>query len=570
MGRWRKAIFERLLRPRVRAEEEEIGRHVRELEKEVESHRGTLERLAAKERDLQVVTDTMPAAVCRTGNDLRFVWMNPLYCAWIGRAAADALGKPVAEVLGEEQMRAIEPHVARVLKGEQVQYERLAELPGLGRRWISALFAPILDASGKVDGWVSITTDIHDRKMAEHALRAADRRKDDFLATLAHELRNPLAPIRNAVAILDRKSALDSEVAWSHGVIARQVEQLSRLIEDLLDIERISHGKFLVRKERIALERAIDMALEMSRPWIHAAGHRLSVLMPPGELLLEADPARLAQVFSNLLNNAAKFTEPQGEIRLAVATQGDSVIVTVEDNGIGFAPEVASRLFNAYTQLSAGPQRTRAGLGIGLSLVRGIVALHGGSVKAESDGEGRGARFTVRLPLAAVDRPGGRAGLAKSGETDDRRDAAVVRRSPASGLRVLVADDNRDAADSLKRILALYGFEAQVAYDGESALALAERFAPQLAILDIGMPGANGYEVARGMRSRSAGGLKLIALTGWGQEGDRQRALDAGFDFHLTKPVDPEVLSELLLRVAAGEESARAAAQGGGALPKRA
>jgi two-component system CheB/CheR fusion protein len=429
------------------------------------------------------------------------------------------------------------------LKGESVQYERLADLPGLGRRWINCIYTPVLDASGSPDGWVTIATDAHDRRLAEDALKAADRRKDDFLATLAHELRNPLAPIRNAVAILGRKSTLDAEVAWSRDVIVRQVEQMSRLIDDLLDIERISRGKFLVRKERVPLERAIDMALEMSRPYITSAGHRLSVVMPSERVLLDADPARLAQVFSNLLNNAAKFTEPRGEITLTAQLDGNAVLVRVEDNGIGFAPDVASRLFRPYSQLATTQDRARGGLGIGLSLVQGIVGLHGGSVEAKSAGPGRGAEFTVRLPIAAS--------TPRPAEGDEPREAA--RAEPVS-LRILVADDNKDAADSLQRVLELYGHEVRVAYDGEAALELAARFEPDIAILDIGMPGANGYDVARAMRVSRGSRVTLVALTGWGQEGDRRRAIEAGFDFHLTKPMDPSVVNDLVAQVAARTE----------------
>ena len=514
---------------------------------DIDERKRAAEALRAAQEDLQLITDNMPAALCRTGNDLRYLWMNPLYARWLGRPAKEAVGQPVADIVGPAQMREIAPYIARVLKGEQVRYERLADLPGLGRRWVAGVFSPMLDASGQAaEGWVTILTDIHDRKTAEEALRQADRRKDDFLATLAHELRNPLAPIRNAVTILARKSALDPEISWSREVITRQVDQMSRLVDDLLDIERISRGKFLVRKERIELERAIDMALEMSRPYITAAGHRLSVLMPSERVVVDADPTRLAQVFSNLLNNAAKFTEPQGTISLSASTDGRSVVVSVEDSGIGFPPEAGPRIFNSHHREAAGLARgdvgtgiSPAGLGIGLSLVQGIVLLHGGSVEARSAGPGRGAEFLVRLPLASFE--------SRAGVRPTRQDEALV---PSSGCRVLVADDNKDAADSLQRILSHLGYEVEVAYDGEAAIALAERFAPRVAILDIGMPRSNGYQVARALRSRYGREVALIALTGWGQEGDRRQAMEAGFDRHLTKPVDPAVLHGLLIEIA--------------------
>jgi PAS domain S-box-containing protein len=506
-----------------------------------DSKRGADDLRAAQEQ-LQVILDTLPNGVCRTGNDLRYMWMNPVYARWLGKPAKQLVGQPVAEVLGQEVMREIAPYLARVMNGEPVQYERLANFPGLGRRWVSAAFTPVLDANGNADGWVTIMSDVHDRKQFEQSLRDADRRKDDFLATLAHELRNPLAPIRNAVAILGRKGSPDPEVAWSREVISRQTEQMSRLIEDLLDIERISRGKFLVRKERIPLERAIDMALEMSRPYITAAGHRLSVLLPTGTIEVDADPTRLAQVFSNLLNNAAKFTSPHGDIQLSVTVEGREAVVSVEDNGIGFPPEVATRLFKPYAQLTdrltSAQERVGGGLGIGLSLVHGIVALHGGKVEARSAGPGRGAVFTVRLPLSAE---------GASSEAVPRRDQSV----PAPGLRVLVADDNKDAADSLERILGFYGYDVKVAYDGKAALAAARAFDPHFAVLDIGMPGADGYEVAREMRGRQGRNVTLVALTGWGQEADKRRSMEAGFDYHLTKPVDPQQLNDLLIDVAA-------------------
>ena len=510
---------------------------------DIDDRKRAAEALRDAQEELQLITDNMPAAVCRTGNDLRYLWMNPTYARWLGRPAKEAMGQPVADIIGPAQMREIAPYVARVLKGEQVQYERLADLPGLGRRWIAGVFSPILDASGQPDGWVTILTDIHDRRMAEDALREADKRKDDFLATLAHELRNPLAPIRNAVAILARKGSLDPELSWGREVITRQVEQMSRLIDDLLDIERISRGKFLVRKERVDLERAIDMALEMSRPYITAAGHRLSVLMPSERVVVDADPTRLAQVFSNLLNNAAKFTEPRGSISLSATTDGRTATVSVEDSGIGFPPEMATRLFKPYAQVAGTHDRSRGGLGIGLSLVQGIVALHGGTVEARSEGPGRGAQFIVRLPLAGF--------AERTGAREAPREGFAA---PAPGFRILVADDNKDAADSLQRLLAHAGYDVRVAYDGETALAVGRSFAPRVAVLDIGMPGLTGYEVARGLRELFGGAVTLIALTGWGQESDRRRAMESGFDHHQTKPLDPQVLGELLARAAAAAE----------------
>ncbi|HEY6822069.1 MAG TPA: PAS domain-containing protein [Burkholderiales bacterium] len=493
------------------------------------------------QEQLRIIMDTVPAAIAWTDRDLRLRWTNANYASWFGVAQERLAGMAVGQLIGPEGIAAIKPHVERVLRGEQVQYERLAELPSLGRRWISAVFTPTYDADGRMDGWVTIATDIHDRKLAEDALREADRRKDEFLAILAHELRNPLAPIRNAVAILKRKGgAGDPELTWSRGVIERQVAQMTRLIDDLLDIERISRGKLLLRKERVPLERIVDLALETTRPQINAAGHRLSVVLPTEPVILDADPTRLGQVLANLLINACKYTEQRGTISIAAAVERGKLSLSVEDNGIGFGPELASQLFKPFSQLAAGAARATGGLGIGLSLVQGIVTLHGGTVEAHSEGPGRGSRFTVELPIAP------RSPALSRGGPAEAPDAGAASRAP--GVKILVADDNKDAADSLSRLLQLSGHRVSVAYDGASALELADAFTPRVAVLDIGMPGINGYEVARDFRARYGEGVMLIALTGWGQEADRQRSREAGFDHHLTKPVEPAQLEALIAR----------------------
>jgi PAS domain S-box-containing protein len=502
------------------------------------------EALRNAQEQLRIVMDTVPAAIVWTDRDLRLRWTNANYARWFGVAPERLPGMAVGQLIGTHGIAAIKPYVERVLRGEQVHYERLADVPTLGRRWISAVFTPTYDADGQIDGWVTIATDIHDRKLAEDALREADRRKDEFLAILAHELRNPLAPIRNAVAVLARKGGDDPELTWGRGVIERQVAQMTRLIDDLLDIERISRGKLLLRKERVALERVVDLALETARPQINAAGHRLSVVLPTEPVLLEADPTRLAQVFANLLINAAKYTEQRGTISVTASLEAGKVSVSVEDNGIGFGPELASQLFKPFSQLAAGSTRSIGGLGIGLSLVHGIVALHGGGVEAHSDGAGRGSRFTVQLPVVTRVEPRARG---------DARSAHAAG-APSAGLPILVADDNKDAADSLSRLLQLSGHRVRVAYDGASALELAENFPPRIAVLDIGMPGINGYDVARDFRARYGGAVMLIALTGWGQEADRKRSREAGFDHHLTKPVEPAALEELIAQaVPAGQ-----------------
>jgi PAS domain S-box-containing protein len=490
-----------------------------------------IDELKRAQEQLQFILNVIPAAVQRCDRELRFLWLNPLWARWLGASAEEVVGRRMTEVLGEQVTGEIMPYIERALAGETVRYERLAQLAGIGPRWIEVVLVPT------EDGFVSIGTDIHDRKLAEEALRQADRRKDEFLAVLAHELRNPLAPIRNAVALLRKKNSLDPEVAWSREIIDRQIDQLARLVDDLLDIERIARGRLTVRRQPVALEKVIDLALETSRPHINAAGHRLSVVLPAERVTLDADAARLAQVFSNILNNAAKYTEAHGAINVSAALDGADVSIRVEDSGIGFGPEVAARLFQPFAQLTAANERSRGGLGIGLTLAQGLVRLHGGTIDAYSEGAGQGARFTVRLPAM----------VARQQTAPEKVLAKATQSAPH--YRVLVADDNRDAADSLQRILQMYGYEVRVAYDGSSAVAASERFKPRVAVLDIDMPGGNGHEVARALRSRDGAAITLIALTGWGQEGDRRRALEAGFDHHLTKPVDPEALHDLLAKL---------------------
>jgi signal transduction histidine kinase/CheY-like chemotaxis protein len=459
--------------------------------------------------EARLPTDTLVVATTRLGRDRRFVWVSPTYERWAGRPAAQLVGREMREIVGDAVMRAIEPFIARALAGEQVQFERLVDLPGLRRRWISWVYIPTVDRSGVVDGWISAGFDVHAQKLAE-------QQRDEFLATLAHELRNPLAPIRNAVAILGRKGSQDPEVAWSQTVIERQIDQLSRLIDDLLDIERIARGRFVLKKEHVPLEFVIDMAIEASRPIINAAGHHLSVLLPSERVVLDADATRLSHVFTIVLKNAARHMQSRGSIGLTATMETGAVLVSIEDGGVGMDAERDE--------------------GVGLRLVRGITHLHNGSVDIRPASSGQGTEVVVRLPLSRA---------AATPKPAPHRAAL-----PAASLRVLVADDNRDAADSLQRILALYGHEVRVAYDGGAAVRLGEEFRPRVAILDIGMPGTNGYDVARALRHRNGPQLTLVALTGWGQEADRRRATEAGFDHHLTKPVDPGTLNELLAKVA--------------------
>jgi PAS domain S-box-containing protein len=403
-------------------------------------------------------------------------------------------------------------------------------------RWMRSVAVPRVTAGGEWLGYTGCTFDVHDARMSAHALREADRRKDEFLATLAHELRNPLAPIRNAVRLM----ALEGGAGRTPQVLEmleRQVHHMVRLVDDLIDVSRVSRGTIELQCERLDLGRLLRTAAETSKPLIERARHRLNLSLPVEPLSVHGDAVRLAQVFANLLNNAAKYTDNGGDIEISVQRDGTEAVVTVRDDGIGLAPDQLPRLFEMFTQLDRGRARAQGGLGIGLSLAKRLVQMHGGTIRAESEGLGRGSCFTVRLPLAAE--------IAAESPASPRAD-------PPQSLelqRLLVVDDNRDAADSLAMLLEALGAQVQVAHDGAAALAAFERFSPRFVLLDLGMPGMNGLEVARRLRERANGhAVTLVALTGWGQADDRERTRAAGFDHHLVKPVDMAVLQALLGR----------------------
>jgi PAS domain S-box-containing protein len=366
-------------------------------------------------------------------------------------------------------------------------------------------------------------------------LREADRRKDEFLATLAHELRNPLAPVRTALQVLRLKGPASPELQWGRDVIDRQMQQMTRLIDDLLDVSRITRNRLELRKERVELARVIHGAIETSRPLIDAAGHELSITLPPDPIYVDADPTRLAQVFANLLNNAAKYSESSGKITLIAERQGSDVVVAVQDDGMGIPVEMLPRVFDLFTQVDRARGHAQGGLGIGLTIVKRLVEMHGGSVVAQSAGTGKGSEFIVRLPVPIAQ-------LSPStAQPADALAEAPVRR------RILIVDDNHDAATSLGMMLTLLGYETRTAFDGVAGLVAADEFRPETALLDLGMPRMDGLELARRIRQMNWGkDLVLIAITGWGQAEDRVRTREAGFDHHLVKPVDTAELATLL------------------------
>jgi len=365
------------------------------------------------------------------------------------------------------------------------------------------------------------------------ALRESDVRKDEFLATLAHELRNPLAPIRNALEILKMPGANPAMLEKARQMMERQLAQMVRLVDDLLDVSRITTGKLGIRKALLEVQAAVRDAIETARPFLEARRHQLEVQLPSQPISIEGDRTRLAQVFANLLHNAAKYTEPGGYITLSLAEEDDQAVVRVRDTGIGLAPESLAAIFDMFVQVDRTLERTQAGLGVGLTLSRQLVTLHGGTIEAKSGGLGKGSEFTVRLPLAG-------AALANA-------DPEVRRLRARQSRRILLADDNADFADSLAELFAARGHEVRVAHNGAEALAAAAAFNPDFAFLDIGMPKVHGYEVARRLRDMPATSeCVLVAVTGWGQEDDRQRAREAGFDRHILKPVDPAEIDLIL------------------------
>ncbi|HTW38762.1 MAG TPA: ATP-binding protein [Steroidobacteraceae bacterium] len=426
-------------------------------------------------------------------------------------------------------------------------------------RWVASRGKVHFEPDGTQTLAAGLLIDVTAQKAAEQALREADRRKDEFLATLAHELRNPLAPIRHAVTLLESPKLDDRHRKWSQEVISRQVQRMALLLDDLLDVSRITRGRLELRKDYVALASLVGSSIETARPLIDAKGHSLSVVLPPEPIELEVDPLRLSQALSNLLTNAAKYTDAGGEIVLRIELTEAQLNFTVSDTGIGLSAGSLPTLFEMFSQVDSAIDRAEGGLGIGLALVKGLVTLHGGSVDAASAGPGRGSTFTIHLPRTAVTQ--------RRVRGEQRPARADLGR--AARCTVLIADDNRDAAESLALVLKSEGYVTHLAHTGRDALALALRERPDALVLDIGMPEMNGYELARHIR-REAWGKRalLLAVTGWGQRDDKDRAAAAGFDHHLTKPVATEALEQLLAQFS--ERSAAQAAQPERSEPGRA
>ncbi|HET9299209.1 MAG TPA: PAS domain S-box protein [Candidatus Polarisedimenticolaceae bacterium] len=488
---------------------------------------------------LQVITDATPALISYVDAGLRYQFINLQYEAWFGHARGEILGHSMEEVLGPVAMGVLRPHIEAALRGETVHFETLSPYRDGGSRWIDAQYVPHRDGDGPVLGFFVLVLDITERKRAEEALREseqalrdADRRKDEFLATLAHELRNPLAPLRNGVQIMRMAAGDPAAAEQCLAMMDRQLTQMARLVDDLMDMSRITSGKVALRMERVDLGRVVLQAVETSRPMIESRDHELTLDLTSKPVFVQADVVRLAQVISNLLNNAAKYTEPGGRITLLTRAEDGEAVVRVQDNGVGIPADMLGRVFDMFTQVDRALGRVQEGLGIGLTLVRRLVELHGGSVVARSAGPGQGSEFEIRMPASPRARAA-REAADEGGRPDPRR--------------ILVVDDNRDAATSLAMMLEMTGSETRTAWDGMEALEAAAAFRPDVIFLDLGMPRLDGYEAARRIRQQAWGrDVVLIALSGWGQEEDRRRSLESGFDAHLVKPVDLTELRRLL------------------------
>lgn len=472
--------------------------------------------------------------------DHRVLFANDALIEMWGHSLQDTIGKTFLEI-GYEKWHA-EMHCREIDQVRATRKPIRGEVPfdgTYGRRIYDYIFVPVFGTDGEVEAVAGITRDVTDRKKMEDELRElaahlsdADHRKDEFLATLAHELRNPLAPIRNGLQILKLMGNDPEALEQSRGMMERQVDQMVRLVDDLMDLSRISRGKIELRRERVSLADVLAGAVETSRPLIEEMRHELLITPTTEPVVVDADLTRLAQVFMNLLNNAAKYSERGGRISLTATRDGSEVVVSVKDTGIGIAAEQLPRIFEMFSQIDHSLEKSQGGLGIGLTLVRRLVEMHGGAVEARSDGPGLGSEFVVRLPIV----------VEASAPQPAKKPEAVK-----TSLRILIVDDNRDGADSLAMMLKVLGNDTRTAYDGTDAVAAAAQFRPDVILLDIGMPKLNGNEACRRIRELPWQRRPIIiAQTGWGQEGDRQRTQDAGFDHHLVKPVEISELLKLL------------------------
>ncbi|HVK68729.1 MAG TPA: ATP-binding protein [Polyangium sp.] len=499
---------------------------------------------------LQNVYSTAPVGLCFLDRNLRYVHANETLARITGRPISEHLGRTLGEFIPDATP--FKELCQRVLESGQAvtNCELRHARPEGDRHWLVSVH-PVCDEASTLLGINVVVQEVTERKRAEQALREseqalreADRRKDEFLVMLAHELRNPLAPIRTAIQVLDITGGDAPDVVRTREMIQRQVTHMARMIDDLLDVSRVARGKIELRKEPCSLARIVRQVADDYGPAFRGNGIELHVSLPDEPVWTLGDPTRLAQVIGNLLHNALKFTDAGGKVRACLVTDpaANSATIVVQDSGIGMEPSMIPRVFETFSQADSSLDRKRGGLGLGLSLVRSLITLHGGSVEAHSEGPGRGSTFRVRLPLSS-------APARSTGQTEPARPVSPAREE---ALRVLVVEDNRDTADILKELLVLLGYRAEVAYTGPSGLDVGRKLAPDVVLCDLGLPGMDGYALARALRADPATAQAyLIAQTGYGHAEDRRRAREAGFDLHMTKPIDPTELERVLSSVAA-------------------
>jgi PAS domain S-box-containing protein len=496
--------------------------------------------LESADRPYRLLVERMQQGALTLFDDGTIAYSNQHMATLLGVAHAQLAGVALDDFVAEDELSAYHSLLRQGQTGTSSGEIGMCRADGI--RLPVYLTINVLPAdSGAAIGVLvtDLTLQKHHEQLAaaQEALRAADRRKDEFLATLAHELRGPLAPIINSLAIMKRADIRHPMIEQARSTMERQLEQMTRLVDDLLDISRITSDKLELRAEPVELSSVISQATETCRPAIEKAQQQLSVSLPSAPLYLHGDPVRLAQVFSNLLHNASKYTEARGRISISAAPEGADVVVSVRDTGVGIPAAMLSRVFEPFTQIDRTLESAYGGLGIGLALVRRLVEMHGGSVRARSDGVGQGSEFIVRLP--AVTAP---ATAAREPSTDTS--------AARTARRILVVDDNQDSAESLALLLELSGHEVRTAHDGVEGVEAAATFRPDVILLDIGLPKLNGYEAARRIREQQGGKqVVLVAVTGWGQEEDRRRSGEAGFDAHMVKPVDPNTLGTLLAQL---------------------
>ncbi|HEY4317607.1 MAG TPA: response regulator [Herbaspirillum sp.] len=480
--------------------------------------------------------------------DREMLYVSPAYDAMWCAPRAELAGMPEAwlESIHAEDRDRVEGHFSQLFENQQYDEEYRIVLPQGNSRWVRDRAFPVKNNEGRVYRIARITSDISASKHAEKLLQDADTHKNEFLATLAHELRGPLGPIRNAVEMIQKTSPIENdENGYARNVISRQVDHMARLVDDLLDIARISQGKIALQQEPVDLNALIRAAVETSLPYITKREHGFDVRYSDRPICITGDAIRLAQAVSNLLNNAAKYTPKGGNISLSLIPHADKrVEIIVEDNGIGIPKERLATIFNLFAQGDAAPDLAQDGLGIGLSLVKQLVELHGGNVSVESAGRGMGSRFILTLPIASA-ASGTSAALVQ--EALQRQAANGGDRHAGVARTVLIVDDNVDSTETMAMLLEAYSHVTYTAHDAEAALALANRHAPEVILLDIGLPGTNGFELARLLRGdRKFAGTMLVAVTGYGSANDKEKALAAGFDHHLVKPADIEQILAIL------------------------